>query len=251
MTVDVPRTQHRFLIGDRGEGIKSLLAETGCAVIVPPLHIDADDKIVIRSERTKVGVGLDKVLERAAEMTLVTVDLATYTDNITHARYLYRYAKRQNLFAKMSSEGVNLTIPKNVMAENPSFIFEIDGKDATQVQAVEELRSPPPTSPPSTSIPVSTASSSAKEAKAFNPSKNNTKYTVSSTTLTPKSFSSTRAPLAPPRHYPPLPNTCKPSPPPLPTSKNNPSTSPESTIKSLSAPTAQPSTPSSATNPIV
>ena len=137
MTVDVPRTQHRFLIGDRGEGIKSLLAETGCAVIVPPLNIDADDKIVIRSERTKVGVGLGKVMERAAEMTLVTVDLATYTDNITHARYLYRYAKRQNLFAKMSSEGVNLTIPKNVMAENPSLIFEIDGKDTTQVHAVE------------------------------------------------------------------------------------------------------------------
>jgi predicted RNA-binding protein YlqC (UPF0109 family) len=106
-------------------------------VIVPPLNVDADDKIVIRSERTKVGVGLGKVMERAAEMTLVTVDLATYTDDITHARNLYRYAKRQNLFAKLSAEGVNLTLPKNVMAENRSLIFEIDGKDTTQVHAVQ------------------------------------------------------------------------------------------------------------------
>jgi len=150
VTVDVPRAQHRFLIGDRGEGIKSLLAETGCAVIVPPLLVEAGDKIVIRSERTKVGVGLGKVLERAAEMTLVTVDLATFADDVAHARNLYRYAKRQNLFAKMSSEGVNLTIPRNVMGENPSFVFEIDGKDASQVHAVESSLTNLFTSLPST-----------------------------------------------------------------------------------------------------
>ena len=145
VTFDVPRAQHRFLIGDRGNGLKALLAETGCAVIVPPLRLEAGDSVVIRSERSKVGVGLEKVLERAADITLVTVDLTTFTgrdeDGIAHARKFYRYAKRQNLFAKLSSmyESVNLTIPRStsIMADNPSFIFEIDGKDATQVQKVE------------------------------------------------------------------------------------------------------------------
>ena len=145
VTFDVPRAQHRFLIGDRGNGLKALLAETGCAVIVPPLRLEAGDSVVIRSERSKIGVGLGKVLERAAEITLVTIDLTTFTgrdeDGITHARNFYRYAKRQNLFAKLSSthESVNLTIPRltSVMSDNPSFIFEIDGKDATQVQNLE------------------------------------------------------------------------------------------------------------------
>ena len=145
VTFDVPRAQHRFLIGDRGDGLKALLAETGCAVIVPPLRLEAGDTVVIRSERSKVGVGLGKILERAAEITLATVDLTTFTgkdeDGITHARHFYRYAKRQNLFAKLSSmyESVNLTIPRStsVIADNPSFIFEIDGKDATQVQKAE------------------------------------------------------------------------------------------------------------------
>ena len=143
VTVDVPRAQHRFLIGDRGDGLKTLLAETGCAVIVPPLRLEAGDNIVIRSERSKVGIGLGKVLERAVEVTLVSVDLTSFTgkdeEGINHARNFYRYAKRQNLFSKLTQEGVNLTIPRsaNVMADNPSFIFEIDGKDAKQVQQVE------------------------------------------------------------------------------------------------------------------
>ena len=112
---------------------------------MPPLRVEAGDTVVIRSERSKVGTGLGKVLERAAEITLVTVDLTTFTgkdeDGIRHARNLYRYAKRQNLFGKLSSmyESVNLTIPRStsVMADKPSFIFEIDGKDATQVQKFE------------------------------------------------------------------------------------------------------------------
>lgn len=143
-TIDVPRAQHRFLIGDRGEGIKNLFAETGCAVIVPPLRVDAGDRIQVRAERSKLGVGLVKILERAAEVTLTTVDLLSFTgkdeEGILHARNFFRYAKRQNLFARLVPfDTVNLSIPKTfaVMADNPSMMFEIDGKDATQVHNVE------------------------------------------------------------------------------------------------------------------
>jgi rRNA processing protein Krr1/Pno1 len=145
-TVDVPRAQHRFLIGDRGDGIKALFVETGCAVIVPPLREQAGDKVVIRSERSKVGPGIGKVLERASEVTLVTVDLTTLTGKdkkgVAHARNIYRYARRQNLFSKLAAEGVNLSIPKPstvmAMAEKQlSIIFEIDGKDADAVFKVE------------------------------------------------------------------------------------------------------------------
>lgn len=146
VSVGVPRAQHRFLIGDRGDGIKALLVETGCAVIVPPLREEAGDKVVIRSETSKVAAGLSKVLEKAAEVTLVAVDLTALTGKdkkgIAHARNLYRYARRQNLFSKLATEGVNLTIPKPstvmAVAENhPSITFEIDGKDADAVFKVE------------------------------------------------------------------------------------------------------------------
>jgi len=114
-------------------------------VIVPPLRVDAGDVVVIRADRTNVGVGLGKVLQRASEITLVTVDLADFTgkdeDGLAHARKFYRYAKRQNLFARLSSqhEGVNLTVPKSsaMMSDSPVMIFEIDGRDADAVLAVE------------------------------------------------------------------------------------------------------------------
>ena len=148
VTVDVSRTKHRFLIGDRGDGLKALLTETGCAVIVPPLHVEAGDKITIRSEPSKLSIGLAKVLERA-EIALVTYDLTSFTgrdeEGISHARNLIRYARRQNLFSKLASmyDAVNLAIPRPsaVMAENPSIIFEIDGKDRTQVHQVETVPS--------------------------------------------------------------------------------------------------------------
>jgi hypothetical protein len=143
--VDVPRAQHRFLIGDRGEGLRTLLTETGCAVIVPPLRVEAGDDIIVRAVRSNVGIGLDKVLQRASEVTLVTVDLADFMGRdgcgVAHARKFYRYAKRQNFFAKLSSqhEGVNLTVPKSsaMMSDSPVMVFEIDGKDAGTVHSVE------------------------------------------------------------------------------------------------------------------
>ena len=132
VTVDVPRSQHRFLIGDRGEGIKSFLAETGCAVIVPPLRVEAGDSVAIRSERAKVGLGLEKVFQRASEITLVTVDLPGIASDEDHARNVYRYAKRQNLFSKATGDGVNISI------KGPTNPIEIDGKDATKVQSVQK-----------------------------------------------------------------------------------------------------------------
>ena len=130
--MDVPRSQHRFLIGDRGEGIKSFLAETGCAIIVPPLRVEAGDSVAIRSERSKVGLGLDKLFQRASEITLLTVDLPAIAGDEDHARNVYRYAKRQNLFSKHSTDGVNVSI------KGPTSPIEIDGKDASKVQSVQK-----------------------------------------------------------------------------------------------------------------
>lgn len=132
VTMDVPRSQHRFLIGDRGEGIKSFLAETGCAIIVPPLRVEAGDSVAIRSERSKVGLGLDKMFQRASEVTLVTVDLPGIAGDENHARNVYRYAKRQNLFSKHSTDGINVSI------KGPTNPIEIDGKDAAKVLSVQK-----------------------------------------------------------------------------------------------------------------
>jgi len=132
VTMDVPRSQHRFLIGDRGEGIKSFLAETGCAIVVPPLRVEAGDSVAIRSERSKVGLGLDKLFQRASEVTLLTVDFPGITADEEHAKNVYRYAKRQNLFSRQATEGVNVSI------KGPTNPIEIDGKDAAKVQSVQK-----------------------------------------------------------------------------------------------------------------
>lgn len=112
---------------------------------MPPLSVEAGDDIVIRADRSNVGVGLGKVLQRASEVTLVTVDLAGFTGRdaggLAHARKFYRYARRQNLFAKLSSQhdAANLTIPKSssIMSDSPAMHFEIDGKDSQAVYALE------------------------------------------------------------------------------------------------------------------
>lgn len=135
----VPRAKHRFIIGNRGDGIKELLAETGCAVIVPPLWVEAANTIEIRGTKSQIGIGLSKVLEREAALTIVTVDLTSFygagEDGIVNARNFYRYAKRRNLFSNIPPKNVNLSLPKE--ATENSFVFEIDGKDAEQVRRAE------------------------------------------------------------------------------------------------------------------
>jgi len=62
--VEVKKSQHRYVIGPRGNAINEILAETGVFVEMPP-NTDESETITLRGPQEKLGLALTKVYEKA------------------------------------------------------------------------------------------------------------------------------------------------------------------------------------------
>lgn len=72
VSVEVRKTQHKYVIGPRGSGITEILQETGVSVEMPPSDSDKET-ITLRGPQEKLGLALTKVYERANSVCSVEV----------------------------------------------------------------------------------------------------------------------------------------------------------------------------------
>lgn len=68
VSVEVKKTQHRYVIGSRGKGLQEILAATGVSVEVPAFT-DPTSSVILRGEPDKLGNALTLVYEKANSMT--------------------------------------------------------------------------------------------------------------------------------------------------------------------------------------
>lgn len=60
MSIEVKKSQHKYIIGPRGSGLSEILEETDVSVEVPPLDIPSST-ITLRGESEKLGIALTAV----------------------------------------------------------------------------------------------------------------------------------------------------------------------------------------------
>ncbi len=60
MNIELPKMQHRYVVGRRWEGLQRILLETGVSVEVPPPD-DETTTVVLRGEASAIGAALTKV----------------------------------------------------------------------------------------------------------------------------------------------------------------------------------------------
>ena len=65
MSVEVKKSQHRYVIGPRGNGIQDILQSTGVAVDIPPLD-SPSETITLRGEQDKLGPALTMVYSKVS-----------------------------------------------------------------------------------------------------------------------------------------------------------------------------------------
>ncbi|KAJ6256154.1 Vigilin [Drechslerella dactyloides] len=145
ISINIPKPQHRFLIGDRGKAIGEILLESGCSVVLPPAHIQTNSVLVI-GPRHQIGNGVTTVMNKANSMSLETLDIsrahATAFANEQalqrqHARDLARYFRKIKEIQRIESEcDVQISLPKTDVLYDPStgVIFEIVGKEQENVK---------------------------------------------------------------------------------------------------------------------
>lgn len=71
------RGHHQFITGERGLSLHDFLEQTGCAVVLPPVHDDTED-ITIIGPAERLQAGVDRAATLAAEMQMASVDPRRY-----------------------------------------------------------------------------------------------------------------------------------------------------------------------------
>merc|ERR1719462_847549 len=73
VSVEVKKSQHRYVIGQRGASIQEILRATGVSVEMPPLETD-NETITLRGDADKLGTALTLVYEKANSVVQSELD---------------------------------------------------------------------------------------------------------------------------------------------------------------------------------
>ena len=65
VSVEVKKTQHKYVIGPRGQGLQEILAETGVSVEIPSMDSESCT-VTLRGPQDKLGAALSKVYARVS-----------------------------------------------------------------------------------------------------------------------------------------------------------------------------------------
>ena len=63
VSVEVKKSQHRYIIGSKGSGLSEILAETGVSVEVPPSD-NSSETITLRGDPENLGPALTLVYSK-------------------------------------------------------------------------------------------------------------------------------------------------------------------------------------------
>uniref|UniRef100_A0A8C9WS62 High density lipoprotein binding protein b n=1 Tax=Scleropages formosus TaxID=113540 RepID=A0A8C9WS62_SCLFO len=72
ISVEVKKSQHKYIVGPKGNTLQEIMESTGVSVEMPPLDSDSET-IILRGEPDKLGSALTQVYAKAKSVTVVEV----------------------------------------------------------------------------------------------------------------------------------------------------------------------------------
>merc|ERR1719431_665107 len=128
ISVEVKKSQHRYVIGPRGNAINEILAETGVFVEMPPNTSDSET-ITLRGPQDKLGLALTKVYEKANSVV---------NESVSCPSWLHKYiiGKKGAGIQKISQD-----LQKVHIVFNDDDTIKVDGPPDEVEKAKTELES--------------------------------------------------------------------------------------------------------------
>ncbi|KAK7701779.1 hypothetical protein SLS57_011619 [Botryosphaeria dothidea] len=131
----IERGRHQFIIGERGGSLHDFLAETGCAVILPPNHDDTE-LLTIVGPADKIDSGINKVMDLATSMQSTNVDIARqHANSHAHARDLTRYLRQREAIAELERmHDASIVLPSSNDGPTAWEIYSRDAKNGMKAR---------------------------------------------------------------------------------------------------------------------
>ena len=130
----VERGRHQFISDNKDASLNDILAETGCAVILPPASDDTELLTVI-GPQDKLEMGINKVIDMASSMQMSLVDIARQHANApmgpqAHARALTRYLQQRQAIEQLERQyDARIVLPTTETGPTNWEVYHKDGRN--------------------------------------------------------------------------------------------------------------------------
>ena len=135
----IERGRHQFISDSKGASLNDILAETGCAVILPPASEDTELLTVI-GPQDKLETGTNKVIDLASSMQMSLVDIARQHANAplgpqAHARALTRYLQQREAIAQLERQfDARIVVPTGENGPTSWEVYHKDGRNGIRAR---------------------------------------------------------------------------------------------------------------------
>ncbi|ORX98161.1 hypothetical protein K493DRAFT_280708 [Basidiobolus meristosporus CBS 931.73] len=136
MLVNIPKRQHKYLIGPKGANLQEILEVTGCFVELAPAS-DPSEAVTIRGPEAKLVEALTFVMDKANSTHVDVVDLCkmhVIDDPVQYARNALKYFLNRSKLRKIENDcHVQIMFPKASQMDK-SVTLELVGKYRSHVE---------------------------------------------------------------------------------------------------------------------
>ncbi|KKK21613.1 hypothetical protein ARAM_004131 [Aspergillus rambellii] len=103
----INRGQHQFILGDNADALHEFLADTGCAIVLPPPSDDTEF-LTVTGPLECIESGINRAMDLATSMQMASIDLSRQHPNApqgphAHARALTRYLRQRQIIKELEN----------------------------------------------------------------------------------------------------------------------------------------------------
>ncbi|RAH85912.1 RNA binding effector protein Scp160 [Aspergillus japonicus CBS 114.51] len=148
----INRGQHQFILGDNADALHEFLADTGCAIVLPP---DSDDSefLAITGPVDCIENGINRAMDLATSMQMASIDLSRQHPNApagphAHARALTRYLRQRQIIKELENlYDARIALPPSSNGPVTWEVYSRDGKNTIRARSdiMNLVQAHPPT----------------------------------------------------------------------------------------------------------
>jgi transcription antitermination factor NusA-like protein len=136
----INRGQHQFILGDGANALHDFLADTGCAIVLPPASDDSEF-LTITGPQDCIEAGINRAMELATSMQMASIDLSRQHPNApagphAHARALTRYLQQRQIIQQLEQMyDARIAIPPTSDGPVTWEVYSRDGKNTIRARS--------------------------------------------------------------------------------------------------------------------
>ncbi|KAJ5785044.1 uncharacterized protein N7503_010256 [Penicillium pulvis] len=136
----INRGQHQFILGNEADALHQFVAQTGCAIILPPASDDSEF-LTITGPVDQIEAGVNHAMDLATSMQMASIDLSRQHPNApagphAHARALTQYLKRRQIIKQLESAyDAHIALSPSVEGPVAWEVYSRDGKNTIRARS--------------------------------------------------------------------------------------------------------------------